>query len=167
MSEVTRRTVEQFATRARDHGAEVTRVSTSEATEAIDERVTRPAVGTAPPFEDVQLPPGVETDPTPADLDAATTGVTAAPLAVADYGSLLLESTPDGAEPISLFPDRHVAVLQASDVVPDIAASLSYLADQDEPTSGVLATGPSATADMGDLVLGAHGPSEVEVVVIE
>jgi L-lactate dehydrogenase complex protein LldG len=31
----------------------------------------------------------------------------------------------------------------------------------------ILTTGPSATADMGALVKGAHGPREVHVVLIE
>jgi L-lactate dehydrogenase complex protein LldG len=31
----------------------------------------------------------------------------------------------------------------------------------------VLATGPSATADMGELVLGAHGPESVHVVILD
>ncbi|MFW5900663.1 MAG: LUD domain-containing protein, partial [Halodesulfurarchaeum sp.] len=32
--------------------------------------------------------------------------------------------------------------------------------------SGILATGPSATADMGATVHGVHGPSEVHVIVV-
>jgi len=31
----------------------------------------------------------------------------------------------------------------------------------------ILATGPSATADMGDLVLGAHGPRAVHALLLE
>jgi L-lactate dehydrogenase complex protein LldG len=31
----------------------------------------------------------------------------------------------------------------------------------------VFATGPSATADMGELVYGAHGPREVAVLLVE
>jgi len=30
-----------------------------------------------------------------------------------------------------------------------------------------MATGPSATGDMGALVQGVHGPSEVHVIVVE
>jgi len=166
MSDARRETVDRFATRARDHGAEVTRVPASEASATVADLVDSPAVGVPLPFEGVQLPESVQTDLTPERLDRATTGVTAASLGVADYGSLLLEMTPAGEEPASLFPDKHVAVLRESDVLPDIAGMLSRLADQERPTSGILATGPSATADMGDLVLGAHGPSEVDVVVV-
>jgi len=37
---------------------------------------------------------------------------------------------------------------------------------RDESIDVVLATGPSATADMGGLVHGAHGPKEVHVVLL-
>jgi L-lactate dehydrogenase complex protein LldG len=125
-------------------------------------------VGVRLPFEGVSLPDSVQVDPTPADLRAATTGVTAATLAVADYGSILLESDPEGTEAVSLFPDRHVAVLDSRDVVPDMRTAFAELGPKlREGASGVLATGPSATADMGELVRGAHGPETVEVVVLD
>ncbi|WP_267641313.1 LutC/YkgG family protein [Haloarchaeobius amylolyticus] len=159
---------EQWATRAGDFGVEVTWTAPGEATDAIAALVDEPAVGAPLLWDDVSLPETVQTDPTPAALDAATTGVTAADLAVAEYGSLLLRQTPDGREPASLFPDLHVAVLREDDVVPDMAAAFDWLGDEFRETrdSAILATGPSATADMGALVKGAHGPKAVHVVVI-
>jgi L-lactate dehydrogenase complex protein LldG len=143
-------------------------VAPEEATDAIAAAVDPPAVGVRLPFEGVSLPDSVQVDPTPADLRAATTGVTAATLAVADYGSILLESDPEGTEAVSLFPDRHVAVLDSRDVVPDMRTAFAELGPKlREGASGVLATGPSATADMGELVRGAHGPETVEVVVLD
>jgi L-lactate dehydrogenase complex protein LldG len=49
-----------------------------------------------------------------------------------------------------------------------MAAAFEWLGEVLRETRGsaVLATGPSATADMGALVQGAHGPKEVHVVVI-
>ncbi|MCT9094826.1 LUD domain-containing protein [Haloarchaeobius sp. HME9146] len=159
---------EQWAARAGDFGVEVTWTTADEATAAIADLVDDPAVGAPLPWDDVSLPEGVQTDPTPAALDAAKTGVTAADLAVAEYGSLVLRQTPEGSEPASVFPDLHVAVLRADDVVPDMAAAFEWLGDELRETrdSAILATGPSATADMGALVKGAHGPKAVHVVVI-
>jgi len=37
---------------------------------------------------------------------------------------------------------------------------------REEDIDVILATGPSATADMGGLVRGAHGPKEVHVVLL-
>ncbi|MFT4963842.1 MAG: L-lactate dehydrogenase complex protein LldG [Halobacteriales archaeon] len=160
---------ETFAERAAEYDVELHRVPAAEATDTIAEIVEKPAVGAALPWEDVALPEGVATEPTPAELDAAVTGVTAAALGVADYGSVLLRSTPDGAEPASLFPDLHVFVLREEDVVPDMAAAFEWVGERfrEAPESAILATGPSATADMGELVEGAHGPKTVTGVVIE
>lgn len=159
---------DEFATRAEEYDITLTRVPTAGATDAIADAVEEPAVGTALPWEGVDLPDSVATDPTPADLDAAVTGVTAADFAIADYGSLALRPTYEGSEPVSLFPDLHVAVLRESDIVPDMEAAFEQLGERFRESGGsaVLATGPSATADMGELVQGAHGPKEVHVVVI-
>lgn len=161
-------TYDRFAASAREYGVKLTRVPAAEATRAVAEATEPPAVGAPLPWEDLSLPAEVTTDPTPADLDEAVTGVTAAALAVADYGSLLLRATPDGSEPVSLFPDRHVAVLREADIVPDMPAAFEWFGEacRERRTSAVLATGPSATADMGELVQGAHGPEAVHVVVV-
>jgi L-lactate dehydrogenase complex protein LldG len=157
-----------FASRAADYGVELTRVPAEEATAAVEAALEGPAVGAPLPWDDVSLPEGVPTDPSPAALDGAVTGVTAAALAVADYGSIALRATPEGTEPVSLFVDRHVAVLREEDIVPDMEAAFERLGEEFRSTRGsaVLATGPSATADMGELVKGAHGPKEVHVVVV-
>ena len=132
--------------------------------------VEPPAVGAPLPFEDLSLEGAdVVLDPTPAQIEAARTGVTAAHMAIADYGSILIRSRPDATEAASLFSDLHVAVLRASDLVPDMTAALGRLgpALRERPMSTILATGPSATADMGALVKGAHGPMSVHVILVE
>ena len=148
---------------------ETTRTPPSEAEEVLSRVVRAPAVGVDLPFEGVDLPASVTADPTPADLDAAATGVTPAGLGVADYGSVVVESRPDGTEPVSLYPDLHVAVLRTGDVVPGMPEAFERLGESLRAGRGsaVFATGPSATADMGALVRGVHGPSEVRVVLIE
>lgn len=159
---------EQFTAEVRRYNVEVTEVSTSEATAAIEEAIEPPATGTALPWDGIELPDSVETEPTSADLDTATTGVTAAELAVAEYGSILLRTDEQGSEPVSLFNDLHVAVLHAEDIVPDMTAAFEHVGKRarEDRSSAILATGPSATADMGALVQGAHGPKEVELILI-
>jgi L-lactate dehydrogenase complex protein LldG len=95
--------------------------------------------------------------------------VSAARIAVADYGSVVLRATEDGAEHVGLFVDRHVPVVRAADVVPTMAEAIERLGPlvREERSSHVVATGPSATADMGELVRGAHGPKEVHVLVVD
>jgi len=141
-----------------------------EAGDVLKSIVEPPAVGTALPVErDVLEAANVTLSPTADDLRAARTGVTAARLGVADYGSIVIESWGDATEATSLWPPLHVAVLRATDVVPDMATAFEHLSRhiRDGCTSAILATGPSATADMGALVRGAHGPERVHVLLID
>lgn len=101
-------------------------------------------------------------------LDAANTGVTSVLLGIADYGTLLLPHDRT-TEAVSLIPAKHVAVIRSSDVVPNMSEALRAIAElsREPATSLIMATGPSATADMGALVKGAHGPKRVEVVILD
>lgn len=157
-----------FEAALRDVEATVTRATPDGCAAAVSAAVRPPAVGVDLPFPGADLPDSVDTDPTIGDLKAARTGVTPATLGIADYGSVIVESDPAGAEPISLFPDRHVAVLRAADVVPDMPTAFDRFGETvgKSRRSAIVATGPSATADMGGLVLGAHGPESVHVVVL-
>ncbi len=145
----------------------VTRTAPADFESTLREIVSEPVVGTALPFDDVSLPNWVDDAPTPATLESATTGITPACLGIADYGSVVLPSTPEGAEPVSLFSDLHVAVLRESDLVADMQTAIEHLAPRlRDGESAIVATGPSATADMGALVTGAHGPKDVHVVLL-
>ena len=137
--------------------------------DALAELSREPVVGAPLPFEGVSLPEGVETDPTPAELEAAATGVTAASVGIAAYGSVVLRSTAGPTEQVSLFCDLHVAVLRESNIVPGMAEAFEWFGPElrEERASAIIATGPSATADMGALVRGAHGPSEVHVMILK
>lgn len=137
--------------------------------DALAELVEEPAVGVPLPFEGVELPEGVVTDFDADELREARTGVTPAGLGVASYGTVTVRSTAEGDELAGLYPPRHVVVLHADDVVPDMETAFQRLGEEFAAgtDSQVLATGPSATADMGTLVRGVHGPQSVHVVVVE
>ncbi|WP_254523412.1 LUD domain-containing protein [Natrinema caseinilyticum] len=145
------------------------RVAAADASERIERIVQEPAVGVALPFDGVTLPESITTEPTAAELEAARTGVTPVGFAIAEYGTVAVESTPDGAEPVALYPERHVAVVAESDVMSDLSAGFDRLADGFDAgrDSVVFATGRSATGDMGELVHGVHGPGDVTVIVLE
>ncbi|WP_254278803.1 LUD domain-containing protein [Haloarcula marina] len=163
-----------FETSLDELSVTVTRTEESTIAAALTEAVVDPAVGVS--LGDAfgsdgftLADAGVSVDPTPVELREATTGVTAADLAVSDYGSLVLTLDDRASELVSLFVERHVALVRASDVVDDMDTAIETLDATFNRTGGsaVLATGPSATADMGALVQGAHGPETVHVVIIE
>jgi L-lactate dehydrogenase complex protein LldG len=152
----------------------LTRTDRAGFADLVEDLVEAPAVGV--PLDETFSDPAfslaettVTVDPTPAALRAARTGVTAAGLGIADYGSLVLSMDAWASELVSLFVERHVAVVRAEDVLPDMDAAIDRLDATIAETRGstILATGPSATADMGELVRGAHGPREVHVLLVE
>jgi len=146
------------------------RTTPDEFAATVTAHVTDPAVGVPLDGLDVSLSETpVAVDPTPAALEAARTGVTPSSFAIADYGSVVLPSTDSGLELVSLFTDRHVVVVEEADVVPDMDTAFERFGEafRADAGSAIIATGPSATADMGALVRGAHGPSEVHVLILE
>lgn len=151
------------------HTASCSYTTAADFEDTLLEQLDQPAVGTQLPFENVslgQLP--ITTAPNASELTHAKTGVTPASFGIADYGSIVVTSGEEGTEQVSLFPDKHIAVLRESDILPDMVSAINRLdeAFADDLTSAVIATGPSATADMGELVYGAHGPSIVHVLIL-
>lgn len=138
--------------------------------EALGGVIEEPAIGVPLDVEGVSLAgTPVELDVTPRRLQEAETGVTPAGAAIADYGSLVIQSTASGAEPVSLYTPKHVAVVSEGDVLADTAEATDWLADRfrEGRDSAVLATGASATGDMGAIVEGVHGPETVHVILVE
>lgn len=145
-------------------------VSLSEAPLAIADVVTEPAVGVSLDDMGISLTETpVTADSTPSELEAARTGVTMAAFGIVDYGTVICPQNDEGSEVVSLFVEQHVVVLREHDIVQNMGSVFDRL-DKEIPEdygSAVLETGPSATADMGALVQGAHGPCTVYVIVIE
>lgn len=161
--------VAEFEESLQRRGVTWARTEAAEFERALTDALAEPAIGAPLPFDAVSLADApVTLEPTPRELVEARTGVTAARLGVSAYGSLLVRSDASGTEPVSLYPDRHVAVLRASDLVADVPTALERLGDEIEAgrNSAVFATGPSATGDMGALVEGVHGPRDVHVILL-
>ncbi|QZA88249.1 LUD domain-containing protein [Salinarchaeum sp. IM2453] len=160
--------VETFRSSLNDHGISLYHTSPEACADLIEEHLVQPATGVSLPFDGVTLPDSISTDITAGELKEAHTGVTPAAAGVADYGSVLIESTPEGTEPISLFNNRHIVVLHEDDLLASMRQAITWIGGrtQESDASFVVATGPSATADMGGLVQGAHGPEEVIVIMI-
>ena len=100
------------------------------------------------------------------DVDA---GITHCRAGIADTGTLVL--WPDIAEPrtLSLIPPCHIALIKRSTIVSNFAQLMETQAWQNNmPTNIVLVSGPSKTADIQQtLAYGAHGPSQLVVILIE
>ena len=101
------------------------------------------------------------------DADLGLTGVD---YALAASGTMVMAAAPGHPRNASLLPPIHIAIVQRSQLLPDLAA----LADRiqrdfpQRPPSGLaLITGPSRTADIEQtLSIGVHGPGEVHVLLV-
>ena len=96
-------------------------------------------------------------------------GVTGAFAGIAETGTLMLLSGPDTPASTSLLPETHVAVLHAGRVVPRMeeAWDLARHAYGQVPRAINFISGPSRTGDIEQqLVLGAHGPYRVHIVIV-
>jgi L-lactate dehydrogenase complex protein LldG len=98
------------------------------------------------------------------DADAGLTGVQAA---IAESGTLVCTTGPGRPRGLSLVPPIHIAVVLASQIVPDLVDVMDHPAGA-PPSNIILITGPSKTADIeGVLITGVHGPREVHAVLVQ
>lgn len=106
--------------------------------------------------------------PASADDDVTVTG---AYRGVAETGTLLLLSGPDTPTSMNFLPDTHVVVMNADQVVgsfEEIWTDLRSRGDDFMPRAVNWITGPSRSGDIElTLLLGAHGPRRLHLVLID
>lgn len=96
-------------------------------------------------------------------------GITGVFCAVAETGTLALLSGPGTPATASLLPETHVAVVPASRIVRGMedAFDLVRVECGELPRAVNFISGPSRTGDIEQtLVLGAHGPYRVHIVIV-
>ncbi len=99
---------------------------------------------------------------------AADAGISSADFGLAETGTLALLHAPGQGRAVSLLPPLHVAVLDARDVVYELAALFEKVTERGAlPSALTFVTGPSRTGDIEQtLTIGVHGPGELHLVVI-
>lgn len=100
-----------------------------------------------------------------AELDGCDGVITAAAVAIAETGTIVLDGSADqGRRAITLVPDLHVCVVRADQIVETVPEGVALL-DPRRPQTWI--SGPSATSDIElDRVEGVHGPRVLEVVLL-
>lgn len=119
--------------------------------------------------------PGVFTGRSKTELATADVGVTEAFAAVARTGSLCVAVDEGDSGYISLLARTHVAIVTADAIVENPSDLFRRGNDRDAvrvapqglTRNFVFITGPSATADMGPLVRGVHGPHHLHILILE
>ncbi|MDP2134367.1 MAG: lactate utilization protein C [Sulfuritalea sp.] len=102
--------------------------------------------------------------------DADLVGITGCFCAVAETGTLMMCSSPDTPAAVSLLPETHIAIVRASRILPymEDAWNLARAELGTLPRAVNFISGPSRTGDIEQtIVLGAHGPYRVHLVIVE
>jgi len=103
----------------------------------------------------------------PEYLFASDVGVTSAQYAIAETGTIVLESDTERHRLTSLVPPVHICILQAGNIRQTLGEILEIV-QSDLSRTVTFITGASRTSDIElTLAIGVHGPRELHVVVID
>ena len=113
--------------------------------------------------------PGVIRKPADEQLATADAGITGAFAGVASSGSVCVALGMELTATASLLMPLHIVLLCAARIVarPRDLFDPACLGGEGLRRNLVFITGPSATADMGPLVRGVHGPHRLHILLLE
>lgn len=105
------------------------------------------------------------------DFDQAEVGITLCEALIARNGSVMLSNQKAAGRRLSIFPHHHIVIARTGQLVLDLKDAFQLLKKKygtQIPSMISNITGPSRTADIEKtLVLGAHGPKELFVFLID
>lgn len=101
------------------------------------------------------------------DLNAVSHAVAG----VAETGTLIMTSGPENPSTLNFLPDNHIVVLSANDITGDYETMWEAIRTKhgrgQMPRTVNMITGPSRSADIEQtLLLGAHGPRRLHIVLV-
>ena len=103
-------------------------------------------------------------------LEACDAGITACEALVAQTGSILVSSATCGGRALSILPHVHIVVATCDQILATLGDALHFAKSRWDgrlPSMLSFITGPSRTGDIERiLVLGAHGPKELVVILV-
>ncbi len=106
----------------------------------------------------------------PHELERCSAGLTMCDALVAQTGSVLMTTRSAGGRVLSVLPPHHVVLARRDQLLPDLPSAFELLESKYGPNYPSLMgfiTGPSRTGDIERiLVLGAHGPKKLTVIVV-
>jgi len=105
------------------------------------------------------------------DLQNVKVGITLCEFLISRLGSIMVSSHQLSGRRLNVFPEIHVVVAYTTQLVADLKDALAQLKIKYQnviPSMITVITGPSRTADIEKtLVIGAHGPKEIYVLLVE
>jgi L-lactate dehydrogenase complex protein LldG len=106
-----------------------------------------------------------------AALEACDAGLTGCECLIAQTGSVLVTTRSSGGRALSVLPPHHIVIARRAQLLPDLTAAFELVATKyasgGYPSFMSFITGPSRTGDIERiLVLGAHGPKKLTVLLV-
>ena len=105
------------------------------------------------------------------DFELAEVGLTLCEALIARNGSVMLSNANAAGRRLSIYPHQHIVVAYTSQLVMDLKDGFKIIKERygnQLPSMISTITGPSRTADIEKtLVLGAHGPKELYVFLLD
>lgn len=105
------------------------------------------------------------------DLESCEAGVTGCEVLIAQTGGIMVSVESSGGRALSVLPPHHVVIARTSQMVPDLTAAFIHVKRRYGklfPSFMSFITGPSRTGDIERiLVLGAHGPKRLTVILLD
>jgi len=98
------------------------------------------------------------------------TALTGADWAIAETGTLVLDSSSEDLRIATMLSETHVAWIPATRILPDATDLSTYLIEKMKSPPGYMSfiTGASRTADIERvLAIGVHGPQELHILIVE
>ena len=103
-------------------------------------------------------------------LEACDAGLTECESLIAQTGSVCVTSRSSGGRALSVLPPHHVVIASRAQLIADLSAAYEHLAEKygaNYPSFISFISGPSRTGDIERiLVLGAHGPKKLTVLLL-
>lgn len=105
--------------------------------------------------------------PNASDIFGFDVGITTAQAAIAETGTLVLDSARERHRLVSLVPPVHIAIVDEATIYGTLGETLSMLQNGEELSPAItFITGPSRTGDIElTLTIGVHGPQELYVII--
>jgi L-lactate dehydrogenase complex protein LldG len=96
-------------------------------------------------------------------------GITTAQAAIAETGTLVLDSSRERNRLVSLVPPVHIAIVDAASIFQTLGEALAFIHQGGNISPAVtFVTGPSRTADIElTLAIGVHGPQQLHIIINE
>ncbi len=105
------------------------------------------------------------------DFEMAEAGITLCEALIARNGSVMVSNETGAGRRLSIYPHHHIVIAKTGQLVSDLKDAFALIKNKygsQLPSMITTITGPSRTADIEKtLVLGAHGPKELFVFLVD